>query len=64
MFRMKMSQIDTEKDKILRIFSIFQRFYAFSPNFRQTLWIGTLEKVKKERMGCPVGFLEELSAVF
>ena len=64
MFRMKMSQIDTEKDKILRNFSIFKDFMCFSPNFRQTLWIGTLERVNKERMCCPVGFLEELSAVF
>ena len=55
-----MSQIDTEKDKNLRIFSIFKDFMHFSPNFRQTLWIGTLEKVKKERMGCPVGFSKSL----
>ena len=33
MFRMKMSQIDTEKDKNLRIFSIFKDFMHFFPKF-------------------------------
>ena len=33
MFRMKMSQIDTEKDKILRNFSIFKDFSVFPQIF-------------------------------
>ena len=59
-----MSQIDTEEDKILRNFSIFKDFMCFSPNFRETLWIGTLKRVNKERMCCLLAFLEEITAVF
>ena len=44
--------------------STVQRFYAFFPNFRRTLWIGTLKRVNKEKMCCPVGFFEEFTAVF
>ena len=36
----------------------------FFPNFRQTLWIGTLKRVNKERMCYPVGFPEEFIVVF
>ena len=61
---MKMSQIDTKKDQNPRNFLIFKDFMHFFPNFWQTLWIETLKRVNKERMCCPVGFLEELSAVF
>ena len=59
-----MSQIDTKKDQNPRNFSIFKDFMHFFPNFWQTLWIETLKRVNKERMCCPLGFLEELSAVF
>ena len=52
----KKSQIDTEIDKNPKSFQI-QRFSAIFPrNFRRTLWIGTLKRVNKERMYCPVGF--------
>ena len=61
---MKMSQTDTEKDKTLQSFSIFKGFMHFFRNFWQTLWIETLKRVNKERTRCPVGFIEELSAVF
>ena len=64
MFRTKMSQIDTENDKNAKI-SNFQKLYAFCfPNFRQTLWIGTLKRVNKQKMLCPVSFSEEFFAVF
>ena len=43
MFRMKMRQ-----------YFNFQRFYAFFPIFRRTLWIGTLKMVTKERLCSPV----------
>ena len=61
---MKKSQIDTEIDKNPKSFQI-QRFYAIFPrNFQRTLWIGTLNKVNKERICCPVGFFEDFIAVF
>ena len=45
--------------------SNFQKLYAFCcPNFRRTLWIGTLKRVNKQRMLCPVSFSEEFIAVF
>ena len=34
------------------------------PNFRRTLWIGTIKRVNNERMCCPVGFSKELIPVF
>ena len=36
----------------------------FLPNLLQTSWIGKLKRVNKEQVGCPVGFSEELIAVF
>ena len=50
--------------KIPEIFSIFKDFMHFFPNFCQTLWIEKLKRVNKEVMCYPVGFLEEISAVF
>ena len=44
-------------------FSNFQGFHAFFPNFRPTLWIGTLKRVNKERMCCLVCFSEKFRAV-
>ena len=45
-------------------FSISQSFYAFFSNFWQTLWIGRLKKVNKEKKCCPVGFSVALISVF
>ena len=42
---------------------IFKVFMHFFPNFSGTLWIGTLERVNKEGMGCSVGFSEKFIAV-
>ena len=53
----------TPKMTRIQNFSNFQKFYAIFPNFRQTVLIGTLKRVGKERMCCPVGFSGEFSAV-
>ena len=45
-------------------FSIFKDFIHFFPHFRQTLWIGTLKRVNKEKMCCPTSFSDEFIAVF
>ena len=58
---MKMCQMDTDNDKNLKIFNGFMYFFI---NFRQTLWTGTLRRVNKEEMSCPVGFSEDFIAVF
>ena len=60
---MKLSEIDIEIDKNLKKIN-FQRFHAFFPCFQQTLQIGTLKRVNKGRMCCPLGFPEEFIAVF
>ena len=63
-FYLKMSQTNTEYDKSSWIFQ-FAKFYAtFFSNFWQTLWIGTLKKVNKERTCSPVGFSDGLISVF
>ena len=36
----------------------------FFPNFSRSLWIGTLKRINKEKMCCPVGFFEVLFTVF
>ena len=61
---MKVSQIDTENDKNLKSFPIFKDFIHFFPSFRLTLWIGTLKRINKEGMCCPVGFSKKFNAVF
>ena len=63
-FEKKVVQIDTENNKKKQNFLIFQRFYAIFRTFRQTLWIASLKRVNKEKMCCPIGYSEELSAFF
>ena len=58
--QMKMSQIDTKNDKNSKKFPIFKDVMHFIPNFLWTLWIGTLKRVNKGRMSCPVGFPKSL----
>ena len=41
---------------------IFKGSGHFFPNFRRTLWIGTLKRVNKERMWCSIGFSDEFIA--
>ena len=45
-------------------YPILKDFMQFVSNFRQTLWIGTLNKVNKERMCSPVCFSDGLISVF
>ena len=45
-------------------YPILKDFMQFVPNFWQTLWIGTLNKVNKERICSPVGFSDALFSVF
>ena len=76
-FRVKMSQLDTEIDKNLKILQ-FSKFYAvFLSNFQQTPENGMLERVNNEQMlscmlsgtinavsWCPVGCFEDIIAIF
>ena len=57
-----MSQITTDKSP--QKYPILKDFMHFVSKFRQTLWIGTLKKVNKERMCSPVGFSDGLISVF
>ena len=59
---MKMSEIDTENEKKPEIFQFPKILYKSFPNFRQTLWIGTMKRINKEEKFCPVGFPEEFIA--
>ena len=63
-FPYEKSQIDTENDTNLTIFQVSKTSCIFFfQNFRRFLWIGTLKRVNKERICCPLGFSEELIPV-
>ena len=62
-FRWKCLKLTPKMTKIPKFFN-FQRFHAFFPNFRQTLWIGTLKRVNKDGICCSVGFSGKFYAVF
>ena len=58
-----MSEITTDYDKIPQLLQ-FSKFLCIFFKFWQTLWIGRLKSVNKEKICSPVGFSDALILVF